>query len=715
MKNRFLPDEKYIFPASGPRNLKFQRKWLHEYNWLTYSKKYDGAYCRFCVFFSPKEVGKGAHFNVKPLVKEAFRNWQHAKEKFNFHQQLEYHKASVVFAQNFIDVHDKKTVSIDLQLNKAKKIEIEQNRKVMSSIIETIIFIGRQEIACRGHRDSGLLSLEYPISNDGNFRSLLRFRISSGDNDLKKHFEAPSLNQLYTSPIIQNEIIEICGKIIQEEIVKKINESKSFSILADETTDISGVEQFSLCARYIDFNNGNPILKEDFLKFVPVKDVTGEGLAQTLITTCKELSINFDFLRGQGYDGASAMSGKFQGCASRVMVHYPSALYVHCASHCLNLAIGDACSIPAIRNSIGSIKEIIFFFRCSAKRQSILNDKVLESDCEMKKKRLKKYCETRWIERLDAIVVFKEFFAQIFAALENIQETGNSEASKKAFSFQQTLKNGYFIIAMLVTNRIFTLAQPLSTSLQSVYIDLCCAIEMVESLKNLLLNIRENAEEKFHEIFIVAENLSNEIGEEITIPRLAQYQRHRENYDPCSTEEYYRVAVFIPFIEHFINQLEIRFLKQKEVLCKIQNIIPNKVIKLNETEIDGTCDVILAQWANVSTAYDTVCKQEIVLWKQKWIDIDNKPRTFIDALQFCDEVMFPNVYSFLKIGSSLPVTVSSVERSFSSLKRIKTYLRNSTEENRLNGLALMSIHRGIPLKINDVIERFAEKNRRISL
>lgn len=81
-----------------------------------------------------------------------------------------------------------------------------------------------------------------------------------------------------------------------------------------------------------------------------------------------------------------------------------------------------------------------------------MNDKVLESKSEVNKKRLIRYCETRWIERLDAILVFKEFFAQIFAALENIQETGNSESSQKAFSFQQTLKNGYFIIAMLVRN-----------------------------------------------------------------------------------------------------------------------------------------------------------------------------------------------------------------------------------------------------------------------
>lgn len=118
-------------------------------------------------FFCPKEVGKGSNISVRTLVTEPYKKWKDAKEKFNFHQSLEYHKKSVIFAQNFIDYCDKKIVSIDLQLNKAKQIQIEQNRKILSSVVETIIFIGRQEISCRGHRDSGLLSVENPIKNDG--------------------------------------------------------------------------------------------------------------------------------------------------------------------------------------------------------------------------------------------------------------------------------------------------------------------------------------------------------------------------------------------------------------------------------------------------------------------------------------------------------------------------------------------------------------------
>jgi len=49
---------------------------------------------------------------------------------------------------------------------------------------------------------------------------------------------------------------------------------------------------------------------ESFLKFVPVDDVSGQSLANHIITELKGLNIEIKNLRGQGYDGAASMSGK---------------------------------------------------------------------------------------------------------------------------------------------------------------------------------------------------------------------------------------------------------------------------------------------------------------------------------------------------------------------------------------------------------------------
>lgn len=69
----------------------------------------------------------------------------------------------------------------------------------------------------------------------------------------------------------------------------------------------------------------------------------------------------------------------------------------------------------------------------------------------------------------------------------------------------------------------------------------------------------------------------------------------------------------------------------------------------------------------------------------------------------------------LKLVGTLPVTTCECERSFSSLRHIKTWDRSTMTNDRLNGLALLYIHREIDLPIETVLDRFAETSRRINL
>jgi hypothetical protein len=74
---------------------------------------------------------------------------------------------------------------------------------------------------------------------------------------------------------------------------------------------------------------------------------------------------------------------------------------------------------------------------------------------------------------------------------------------------------------------------------------------------------------------------------------------------------------------------------------------------------------------------------------------------------------------YIKIAITIATVNVSCERSFSALKRIKNYLRNSMSDERLNGLSLMSIEKEISVSIdlNKIVNEFAlyNKNRRIIL
>jgi hypothetical protein len=58
---------------------------------------------------------------------------------------------------------------------------------------------------------------------------------------------------------------------------------------------------------------------------------------------------SFDPCRGQGYDGASTMSGAYGGVQKFIQDKQPLAVYVHCAEHNLNLVVNDA--VSAVRDA----------------------------------------------------------------------------------------------------------------------------------------------------------------------------------------------------------------------------------------------------------------------------------------------------------------------------------------------------------------------------
>ena len=75
---------------------------------------------------------------------------------------------------------------------------------------------------------------------------------------------------------------------------------------------------------------------------------------------------------------------------------------------------------------------------------------------------------------------------------------------------------------------------------------------------------------------------------------------------------------------------------------------------------------------------------------------------------------YPSLAVLIQILPTLPVTTATNKRSFSAFKYLKTYLQNTTKEVRLNGFALVYVHREISLDYEQVIVEFSRKNRRLN-
>ena len=160
-----------------------------------------------------------------------------------------------------------------------------------------------------------------------------------------------------------------------------------------------------------------------------VSSTTGKDLASTILTQLSKLWLNLGHIRGQGYDGASNVSGKYRGVQARVKELYPLAMYTHCCNHVLNLVIGTSSQLPVIRNAMASISDICFFLSRSAQRVSIFQDNVERevSGSASSRHMLKPICATRWVERHDSIIIFVTLLPALVSTLEELQQENKQE------------------------------------------------------------------------------------------------------------------------------------------------------------------------------------------------------------------------------------------------------------------------------------------------
>ena len=201
-----------------------------------YSAKEKGAFCLFCVLF-PQPVNRGFQ---GVFITRACRKYNDFNNIAKDYKKSGWHKGSIRDAENFQKIKKFPSKQITSQLDLALKNKIEENRRKLRPILSTIIFCGTNDLSLRG-KDS----------ESGNVKELFALRVEAGDTVLQSHLESAPSNAKYTSHRIQNELISICEDELLTNIILDVNNSIGFSILADETADISGIEQLSVGVRFV--------------------------------------------------------------------------------------------------------------------------------------------------------------------------------------------------------------------------------------------------------------------------------------------------------------------------------------------------------------------------------------------------------------------------------------------------------------------------------
>lgn len=181
------------------------------------------------------------------------------------------------------------------------------------------------------------------------------------------------------------------------------------------------------------------------------------------------------------------------------------------------------------------------------------------------------------------------------------------------------------------------------------------------------------------------------------------------------TSENFKVLVFLPIIDTAIVQLRERFNSLYEVTNKFDFLLPQNILMFCEKDImKAAYDFQLFYKDDIST--DII--RQILCLKSMFNDTLKTKCDIKDLLQCIldNDVAstYNDILSACIIFITLPVTVAAAERSFSKLKIIKNYLRNSISQDRLTNISILNIERNRTneIDVSKLINDFANKKAR---
>lgn len=339
---------------------------------------------------------------------------------------------------------------------------------------------------------------------------------------------------------------------------------------------------------------------------------------------------------------------------------------------------------------------------------------------------------TRWESRVESVKALKYQIGDIYDSLVEISEdlTGDPTARNEADSLAKKIRRFDFLVCIVFWYEVLNKINLVSKLLQSPDLNIVQSTKSLESLGSHFRSCRND--KYFQEVLVDAAELAQELEIEakFCIETRARPRKKTRQFlyeaqdepinDPCQK---FKVEIFFVIVDKIINSIDERFelLKVHSNYFSFLYNIPDAILQINKEDLMKHClDLELYLTDGESKDLNGLELRDELISFGVLIENENEkinnPQKILEFIYSNNlDGNLPNIVIALRILLTLPVSVASGERSFSKLKIIENYLRSSMSQERLTGLALISIENEIAsnLDYDELICSFAEKKARI--
>ena len=619
-------------------------------------------------------------------ISKGFSTWKKAPKCFSNHQESACHLAASAYHLVVPQCPDVGEL-IDDQITQRRSIE----RKYLLDVLKCLRYLARQGIPLQG------------LDNEDNLTQLLLL-FGTKDESIANRLQGKA-GYKYTHHDVQNELLNIMATEVLRSKVSTIQERKFFSIMADEGTDVSNIEQLSFCLRSVDseFN-----VSEDFIGFYELTNIKSETIVKAIKDILLRCHLSLENCRGQTYDGASNMMGKRSGVSTKILEEQPKAVATHCQGHSLSLAIKtltkDDCRI--LSETMGTVGEICVLVKYSPKREKMLGAIMENIEGEFEELRsgyqkLDKLCVTRWTVRAKC---FKKILENYQALLElweqSFAEQLDSDTKARIIGCKSQMESFKFYFGLMLSQRLYSITDNLSKTLQKEKMSALKGKELADLTVKTFEGMRN--ERDFNLFYEKTKSSASKI-EAVSTPTVPR-KRKRPNYsillyvtgNPEATAPHYHPEtpydhykpIYFEALDSIVAAIKERFDQPAfKTFMEAEQLFLKAIkkeditVELNtlETKFSGDYDndSLNAELQLLPTIFnnDPVNLDEVV--------------EVLRSLSQEKRKLIANTVTLVRIVLTNGATSATPERSFSMMRRIKTWLRSRMTQKRLNSLCIL--------------------------